>query len=148
MDVVWTNWSHAFDKLDMKLTNGTNPLFNLVLGDKVRDALPLGWRDSVAYKFGYEYSPKPHHVWRIGYIYHDNPIPDSTLIPLLAGTLEHAVSVGYGHKWDKWRMDLAYQYSWGSTDRVSHSRIIGGDFDHSSLKAQAHWFLLSFAYSF
>ena len=148
MDVVWTNWSHAFDKLDMKLTNGTNPLFNLLLGGKVRDALPLGWRDSVAYKFGYEYSPKPQDIWRIGYIYHDNPIPDSTLIPLLAGTLEHAVSVGYGHKWDKWRMDLAYQYSWGSTDRVSHSRIIGGDFDHSSLKAQAHWFLLSFAYSF
>ena len=28
---------------------------------------------------------------------------------MLAGTLEHAVSVGYGHQWSRWRIDLAYQ---------------------------------------
>ena len=145
---MWTNWSHAFDKLDMKLTHGSNPLFNLLLGPKVRDTFPLDWDDSIAYKFGYEYRPTDADVLRIGYIYHDNPIPGSTLTPLISGTLQHAASVGYGHRWKTWRMDLAYQYSWSSTNHVSRSQIVGGDFDNSSFKAQAHWFLISFSRSF
>ncbi len=147
-DVVWVNWSHAYDKLDLKLTDGSNPLFNLLLGTKVRDTLPLDWDDSVAVRIGYEYFPTPTDVLRAGYVFHPNPIPDSTLMPLLTGTLEHAVSVGYGHQWKKWRIDLAYQFSWGPTNHVSRIRIIGGDFDHSSVKAQAHWLFLTFAYSF
>jgi len=147
-DVVWYDWSHAFDKIDLKLTNGANPLFNLLLGSKVRDRLPLDWEDSIAYRFGYEYSPTADDVIRLGYIYHDNPIPNNTLFPLLAGTLEHAATIGYGHQWKKWRFDVAYQYSWGSTNKVGRSRIVGGDFDHSSVKAQAHWLFLGISYRF
>ena len=147
-DVVWFDWSHAFDKLDMKLTDGSNPLFNLVLGPKVRDRLPLDWHDSVAFRVGYEFFPTSRDVLRAGYVYHENPIPAATLFPNLAGTLEHAVSVGYGHKWERWGLDVAYQYSWGPTNHVSRSRMIGGDYDHSSVKAQAHWFFLTLSYRF
>jgi long-subunit fatty acid transport protein len=147
-DVVWFDWSHAFDKLDMKLTNGSNPLFDLLLGNRVWDALPLDWDDSVAFRFGYEYFMTRRDVLRLGYIYHSNPVPSSTLIPLLAGTLEHAVSIGYGHQWDNWRVDLGYQFSWGSTDRVGFSDVIGGDYDQSSVRARAHWVFLTFSYRF
>lgn len=147
-DLVWTDWSHAFDKIDIQFKEGSSPLLDLLLGPKVRDALPLDWRDSIAFRIGYEYFPTPKDVVRVGYIYHKNPIPNGTLIPLLTGTLEHAVSVGYGHQWDRWRMDLAYQYSWSAENRVSDSRIVGGDFDHSSMKAQAHWLFLGFSYHF
>jgi long-chain fatty acid transport protein len=147
-DVVWTDWSHAFDQIDLKLTNSSNPLFTLLLGPKARDTLPLDWHDSVAVRIGYEYFPTSDDVLRFGYVFHRNPIPDATLIPLLAGTLEHAISVGWGHRWNKWRIDLAYQFSWGPTNHVSYSRMVGGDFDHSSVKAQAHWFFVSFSYSF
>ncbi|RME40974.1 MAG: hypothetical protein D6788_02215 [Planctomycetota bacterium] len=145
MDVVWVNWSHAFKSMDLALTNGSNPLFNLLLGHKVRQRFPLDWRDSVAFRFGYEYFPNAKDVVRLGYIFHENPIPDATLFPLLAGTLEHAVSVGYGHQWKTWRVDAAYQFSWGPTNHVRRSRIVGGDFNHSSVKAQAHWFFLTFS---
>jgi long-chain fatty acid transport protein len=147
-DVVWFDWSHAFDKLDLKLTDGSNPLFRLILGPKVRDTLPLDWRDSVAFRAGYEFFPTSRDVLRAGYVYHRNPIPAATLIPNLAGTLEHAVSLGYGHKWKRWGLDVAYQYSWGPTNYVSCSRMIGGDYDHSSVKAQAHWLFVSFSCSF
>ncbi|MFQ5805732.1 MAG: OmpP1/FadL family transporter [Phycisphaerae bacterium] len=147
-DVVWFDWSHAFDRLDLKLTDGSNPLFNLILGPKVRDTLPLDWHDSVAFRVGYEFFRTSHDVFRAGYAYHDNPIPAATLFPNLAGTLEHAASIGYGHKWERWRLDVAYQYSWGPTQHVSRSRMIGGDYDHSSVKAQAHWFFASLSYSF
>ncbi len=147
-DVVWFDWSHAFDKMDLKLTSGSNPLFNLLLGSKVRDTLALDWHDSIGYRLGYEYFSTPDDVIRAGYIFHQNPIPNETLFPLLAGTLEHAVSLGYGHQWKKWRMDLAYQFSWGPRNDVSQSRLVGGDYDNSSVKAQAHWFMVSFSCSF
>ncbi len=147
-DVVWFDWSRAFDKLDLRLHNGTNPLFDLVLGPKARDTLPLDWRDAIAFRVGYEFFATPRDVFRAGYIYHRSPIPDATLIPNLAGILEHAVSIGYGHQWNKWRVDLGYQYSWAPTNHVGHSRIVGGDYDCSSMRAQAHWVFLSLSYSF
>lgn len=145
-EVVWTDWSHAFDKVDLKLTNGTNPLFNTILGKKVRDTLPVDWNDALAFRFGYEYLLTDRDILRAGYIYHNSPIPNETAIPLLSGTLEHAVSIGYGHQWETWRMDVGYQYSWGPTYRVGRSRIVGGDFDNSSIDAQAHWLFLSVSF--
>ena len=118
------------------------------LGGKVRQSIPAGWHDSVAVRIGYEYFPTTDDVFRAGYVYHENPIPDSTLFPLLAGTLEHAVTLGYGHKWNDWRIDFAYQYSWGSTNHSSFNKIVGGDFDNSSVKSQAHWFFVGVSWSF
>jgi len=147
-DVIWFDWSHAFDKLDIKMTRGSNPLFNLMLGPKVKDRLALDWHDSVAARFGYEYWISPKDVLRAGYSYHPTPVPDATLLPILAGILDHTFSVGYGHQWQQWRIDLAYQYSFSRTHHVSNSRIVGADFDHSSNKAQAHWFYLALSYRF
>ncbi len=147
-DIVWFDWSHAFDKMDMKLSDGSNPLFDLLLGPSVRDTLPMDWHDSVAFRVGYEFFPTSADVLRVGYVYHKNPIPSATLFPNLAGIVEHALSLGYGHKWERWGLDAAYQYSWGPTQYVSHSRIIGGDYNHSSVKAQTHWLFLSLSYRF
>lgn len=147
-DVVWFDWSHAFDKLDLRLSGGSNRLFDLVLGKAVRDTLPLSWHDSIAFRFGYEFFATPNDVFRIGYIFHDNPIPNSTLFPNLVGILEHAVSLGYGHTWEKWGLDAAYQYSWSGTNRVGVSRLVGSDYNHSTVKAQAHWLFLGLSYRF
>src|SRR5207244_696270 len=121
-------WSAAFDRLDMTLTGGSNRLFNLVLGNKVHDSFPLDWRDSVAFRLGHEFFATPQDVIRVGYVYHNSPIPSATVFPLLAGTLEHAVCLGYGHEFrdrcgqpSGWRFDAAYQYSWGPTNHVGFS---------------------------
>ncbi|MCH7873150.1 MAG: outer membrane protein transport protein [Planctomycetes bacterium] len=148
IDVIWFDWSHAFDKLSLKLTDGSNPLFRLALGPKVRDTIPLRWHDAVAFRIGHEFSPTDKDVFRVGYIFHETPIPSATLFPNLAGILRHVVSVGYGHTWDKWGLDLAYQYSWGPTMRVGRSALVGGDYNHSSVKAQAHWLMIGLTYSF
>ena len=124
------------------------PLFDLVPGPTVRDTFPLGWHDSIAVRLGYEFFATPKDTFRIGYVFHHNPIPDETVVPLLAGTLEHAVSLGYGHQREKWRADFAYQFSWGPASNSSRSRIVGGDFDHSTVGAKAHWFIVSLSYSF
>ncbi len=108
----------------------------------------MRWHDSVSVRLGHEYFINADDVVRIGYTYHPNPVPDDTMLPVLPGILEHGFSIGYGHRWKRWRFDVAYQYSLGRTREIGRSRFIGGDFDSSTNKAQAHWLSLGFTYSF
>lgn len=140
-DVIWYNWSQAFDTLGLRLTNPTNPLF-APLGP-VQDQFPLDWRDSVSVRLGYEYFVTPCRVWRAGYVFHPNPVPDTTLTPYIPGTLEHAFSIGHGVRWGIWNIDLAYQFSFGPDQQVTTSDFVGGDFDNSKIEARAHWISLS-----
>ena len=143
IDVVWFDWSHAFDKLDLELSNGSNPLFNLMLLPSRRDRLPMRWHDSVSVRLGHEYFINADDVLRIGYTYHPNPVPDDTMLPVLPGILDRLRT-----QMKRWRFDVAYQYSLGRTREIGRSRFIGGDFDSSTNKAQAHWLSLGFTYSF
>jgi long-chain fatty acid transport protein len=110
-----------------------------VLGTEFRDVFPMAWRDSVSYRFGYEWSPSECFTARAGYVYHRSPVNASTLNPYLDGVLEHALSGGISHYMCGSWINLAYQYSWSPVRSVGTSAIVGGDFDNSSLKANAHW---------
>lgn len=143
-DVIWYNWSAAFDRLDLKLSDPTNPVFGAVLGPQLNDQFPLNWRDSVSARVGLERQLSCISVARMGYAYHRNPVPSSTLTPLIPGILEHAFSVGYGTQLGLGpQFDVAYQYSFGTPRSVATSGILGGDFSNSRMEAQAHWLFLS-----
>jgi long-chain fatty acid transport protein len=147
-DVIWFDWSSAFDKMDIKLTNSRNPLFDAAVGPTIRDTLPFDWRDTVSMRLGYEYFWTPGDVFRAGYAYHRRPVPDATLNPYVDGVLEHAISVGYGKHWGSWMCNVGYQYSFGPTRTVGQSQIIGGDFDNSRFRAEAHWLMISLGRQF
>lgn len=147
-DVIWYDWSHAFEEVDLELTDASNPLFPALLGPKIRDTFPLDWDDSVSWRFGYERLLTECDVVRAGYVFHPNPIPSSTLTPLIPAILEHAISVGYGRRWGPCRLDLAYQYSFGPKESTTVSGVVGGDFDFGEIKSQAHWVFASFSYEF
>jgi long-chain fatty acid transport protein len=147
-DVVWYNWSRAFDSIDMRLTNSDNPLFNAVLGPTIRESFPLDWRDSVSVRLGFEQMLTPCSVFRAGYAYHENQIPSSTVTTFIPAILEHAVSIGYGRRSGQYSLDLAYQYSVGRDSTVTTSSIVGGDFDSSKVEAQAHWVFVSLSRQF
>ncbi len=140
-DVVWYDWSHAFNSFDLLLTDPTNPAFRAMLGPSIAEQFPLHWRDSVSVRLGYEHWLCPCHVLRCGYVYHRNPIPDGALTPYIEGILEHAVSAGYGCA-GAWELDAAYQFSFGPDRTVDRSYFIGGDFDGSHHDVQAHWLSL------
>jgi long-subunit fatty acid transport protein len=149
LDVVWYDWSHAFDRLDMRLTNPSNPLVAALAGPVLTDSLPMNWRDTVSLRLGYEWDTRPAVTWRGGYVYHASPVPNSTLNPYLDGVLEHAFSIGRSRQWRRATLNAAYQYSW-SPERhvVGPSSIIGGDFDNSTFRAQAHWIAVSMSVPF
>lgn len=151
-DVIWYGWHDAFDNLGLRLSNGSNPLLNSLLTalgtPTIHDSIPLNWMDSVSIRTGYEFKATENDVWRAGYVYHPSPAPSNTLNPLIDGILTQAVSVGYSHRWESWMVNLAYQYSFSPNRHVDESLIVGGNFNNSSLQAQAHWISVSLVYSF
>ncbi len=150
LDVVWTDWSAAFDSFDLGLTDGDNAEFNAALGSKLKDDFPLDWDSTFSIRLGYEYfhKGKDDDVLRFGYIFNDNPVPKDTQTPLIPGTVKHIFSTGYSHKWEKYELDTAYQFMMSDRDQVSTSSIIGGDFDNSSMKVKIHVLFIGLKYRF
>lgn len=142
-DVVWVDWSHAFDQVDIHLRNPDNGIVEQAVGSRVSDTLPLDWDDSISVRLGYEWFTTPCDVWRFGYTYNSRIIPSSTLTPYIPATLEHTFAIGYGQSRGRFRYDLAYQFMFGPERQVGTSFLAGGDFDDSELKAQAHFLMLS-----
>jgi len=134
-DVIWYDWSQAFNELNMQFSSPSN----LGLPPVIQNSLPLDWRDSVSLRLGYEFELDDLSIWRVGYVYHASPVPNSTLNPYLDGVLEHAFSIGYSRRYHGVLLNAAYQYSFGPDRHVGTSAIIGGDFDNSTFTAQAHW---------
>jgi long-chain fatty acid transport protein len=147
-DVKWIDWSSAFDKVTFKLSNGDNAEFDALAGTKPQDTLALDWKDSYSYCLGYEYFLSMADTLRLGYVYTENPVPSSTLVPVIPGILEHLISLGYGRNWKNWSFDFAYQYSFGSRQSVGTSKLLGGDYDNSSVDIDVHLFALGIQYQF
>ncbi|MFQ5733213.1 MAG: OmpP1/FadL family transporter [Planctomycetaceae bacterium] len=141
MDIEWYQWSRAFDRIDLRFSSPSNPFF-AQFGPNIRDSLVLDWKDSVSVRLGYEWFLDDGDVFRVGYIHSSEVIPSSTLSPLIPATLENTFSVGYGKWKGDTRFDIAYQYAFGPTRRVGVNRIVGGDFNFSTVKAQTHWLFL------
>ena len=135
-DIIWYNWSEAFDEFRMTLTNPLNPV------PVVQETLPLAWRDTVSVRLGYEYELAIGGTFRAGYVYHRSPVPDATLTPWIQATLEHAFSLGYGFQLGDWEIDAGYMYCFGPDRTVATSGLIGGAFDGSTHEAQVHALLL------
>jgi long-chain fatty acid transport protein len=144
-DVIWYNWSDAFDSVSMTMSNPNNPVL-LPIAPTIAQQLPLNWRDTVSMRLGFEQELTTSSVLRTGYIYHRNPVPSSTLSPMIPGILEHGFSTGYGYRWQDRRIDLAYQYSFGRTRDTEAGNPLG--FDNGRVDAAAHWLFLTFQQQF
>ncbi len=116
-DFEWLNWSKAFDKMKLTLTNGTNSNINkmLVNGAPGNEALyvefPMNWKDAVILKFGGEYDLSKVLTLRAGYSYSSNPIPEETIIPIMPAILEHHIMAGCSYDLlSKLTMNIALEY--------------------------------------
>ncbi len=143
-DVIWYDWSQAFDDVGLRFSQSTNPAYDLVVGPVIYERFPLNWRDTVSVRLGHEHFFTPHNVLRLGYIYHRNPIPESTLTTYIQATLEHAFSVGYGRRFGCFDVDLAYQFSFGNDRTVDGTTLAGSDYEGGTFDTTVHWAFLSF----
>lgn len=142
-DVIWYNWSSAFDEFEITLTDSSNMFF-----PDVDERFPLNWRDTVSVRLGYEWDLYDAGIFRLGYVYHRNPIPRTTLTPFIPATMEHGVSTGYGFRIHDWDVDFSYMFVFGREQRVGTSGLVGGDFDNSRNRGGAHAISVSLIRSF
>jgi len=100
MDVEWLNWASAFDKMTLKLTDGDNANINTMLGNSGSFNLdfPMNWKNSVIVKVGGEYKASNALTLRLGYAYGSNPVPASTIIPILPAIVENHITAGASYK--------------------------------------------------
>ncbi len=100
LDVEWVNWSKSAKSMKLTLTNGNNYNINKVLGQGgvgqvplVVD-FPLNWDDAILFKIGGEYDFSKTFTFRLGYAYGNNPIPNTTINPVVPANLVHHITAG------------------------------------------------------
>ncbi|HET6884250.1 MAG TPA: outer membrane protein transport protein [Pirellulales bacterium] len=142
-DVIWYDWSNAFNQVTVNLTQPSNPLVGAVAGQSNVQHLPLNWRDTVSLRLGYQWTPDDINIFRFGYVYHASPAATATLTPYTDGLLTNTFSTGYSRRVGRVYLNAAYQYMFGPTRSVGTSALLGGDFSNSTLHTQAHIAMLS-----
>lgn len=146
--VDWINWSQAYSKLDVKLTNGTNKVINSLVGGRdMEDSTALDWEDQFVFRLGSEWDLSKELVLRAGYTYGKSPVPESTLLPMTAAISEHTLSCGIGWDLGVFTVDLAYQYDLPITRQASGSRITGTEYVNSEVSLDAHWVGLTIGFN-
>lgn len=147
--VDWINWADAFDELEIYLNNGSNPDINGVLGTaNIYDVVPLKWEDQFVYRVGVEFQATDAIALRAGYTYGNSPVPDGTLTPMTAAIMEHKIGAGAGWKNDRYSVDIAYQYSLPSSQRVGTSGLRAGEYSNSRTEVQVHTIALTVGVNF
>lgn len=112
-DAEWTGWS-SMEKLEFSFDGPQFANFN-------NKPKPLNWKDVWCYKFGGQYAMTKNIDLRAGYMYDNNPIPDSTLGPVLPDSDRHSFSIGQGFHNDIFSLDIAYMWT-HFVDRTVHNQ--------------------------
>ncbi len=137
--IDWINWSSAFDRLVIDLSNGSNAAINGVVGsDAMTDIAPLRWRDQFVYRGGIEYAATDHFTLRAGYSYARSAVPSETLTPLTAAIFEHKLSAGLGYRTGRYHTDVAWLWALPATRRVGQSVLLDGEYSNSSVRVTQH----------
>jgi len=138
IDLLVEDWSSAHDNANLTFTDPSNPVFGIVAGPRIDEVFPLRWKDALVVAVGYEHDLGQHQTFRTGYRFQDNPIPALTTSTYLQATLEHHFSCGYGFSFNRWQIDTAYQFAFGSDVQSGASIYPGDDFSNARFRTQAH----------
>jgi long-chain fatty acid transport protein len=94
----WEGWS-SFKQLKVDLANGV-PL----------PAQPKDWKDTFALDIGAQYKLNDTVTLLAGYLYGQNPVPDSTFEPALPDSDVHLFCIGTVLNLKRFSLSLAYDY--------------------------------------
>lgn len=137
----WINWSDSFDRLPVKLYNGSNAAVNAAMGGpEIEDEVPLNWKDQFVYRTGIEFTASKAWKIRAGYSYGSSPVPDATLTPLTAAITEHTIGIGAGWEHGRYTLDFGYQVELPAEQKVGTSALRSGEYNNSRTGVQIHWF--------
>jgi long-chain fatty acid transport protein len=106
----WEDWS-SFKQLQVEFANG------MQVPPQIRN-----WKDSFAFNLGAQYKLNDTVTLRGGYLYGQNPVPDTTFEPAIPDSDTHLFCIGTGLSFNRFGIDLAYAYQL-QTDRTKNNAI-------------------------
>lgn len=140
----FVNWRRAFVDLPVRLTAGTNPDINSLLGStSLNDSIPLRWKNQLTLRAGADYSVTEGTRVYAGYSHSNNPVPSSTLTPMTANIMQNGLATGLTFDKSRYRFGLAYQVNLPSEDSVAQSSLVGGEFNNSTTRLWLQTVVLS-----
>ena len=150
-DLEWINWANAFDKMTIKLSNGTNPNINKMMGNNGTFDLnfPMDWKNSIVVKIGGEYSINSDLTVRLGYVYGGNPVPESTIFPIFPAIVENHLTVGAGYKVSApLTINAAFEMALNKSLTASNPSLIANEYNGSTSQLSTSLIHLSASYNF
>jgi long-chain fatty acid transport protein len=131
-DAERTGWS-SMNNLDIKFNSQQMTHFN-------NKPIPLKWKDVWAYKVGGQYALNKNIDLRAGYMYDTNPIPDSTLSPILPDADRHSFSIGSGIHVNNVAIDMAYMYTHFEDRSINNQDMTALTGQNGTFKSDVHLF--------
>ncbi len=131
-DAEQTRWS-SMKNLEFKFDSTQFTNFN-------NKSKTLDWKDVWCYKIGGQYALTKNLDLRAGYMFDKNPIPDSTLGPLLPDADRHSFSIGQGIHNDHFSVDLAYMWTHFVDRKVNNQNLSDLLGENGTFKSDVHLF--------
>ena len=131
-DAERTGWS-SMKNLEFKFDGAQFNNFN-------NKPKALNWTDVWCYKVGTQYALTQNLDLRAGFMYDTNPIPDSTLGPLLPDSDRLSFSIGQGFHYDHFSLDLAYMWTHFKDRTVSNQDMTNLLGENGTFKSDVHLF--------
>lgn len=150
-DIEWMNWEKAFDKMTLKMTNGDNSNINTMLGNSGSFNLefPMNWKNSVIVKLGGEYKASKLLTLRLGYAYGGNPVPESTIIPILPAIVENHITAGASYKVsDPLTIHAAVEFVMNKSLESTNPNVIANEYNSSTSELATTLIHVSCSYAF
>jgi long-chain fatty acid transport protein len=109
----WEDWS-SFDELKIELDQ---PILQ-----QSQDITPRDWNDTWAFNLGGQYRFNDMVTLLAGYLYADNPVPDSTFDPSIPDSDAHLFTLGTDLTFGRFSVSLAYGFE-HHEDRTKNNAI-------------------------
>lgn len=120
VELNWIDWSEAVKRSTLTAAGPDNPGAPPVLALTSR----MDWRDQMVIAIGIAYTNDNEIVFRAGYNYGRNPIPDEALNPLLAAISQQTFTLGIGYPFAaKWQIDGGVEYSAAEKIRYTNPEL-------------------------
>ena len=136
-------WS-AYDKLEIKFADLTDESGIVTQRrSQLNTSEPKHWRNTVTVRLGAEYEVLTNNLpVRLGFIFDQNPVPESTIGPELPDGNRYEFTAGVGYTMWGITADLAYQYLFSEKIKATDTSPLPGTY-----QADAHLVALSLAYN-
>jgi len=121
-EINWLNWSSAVKTSRLQASDPDN-----TAAQDIDISSELNWRDQYVLALGAAYDLGTS-IWRAGFNYARNPVPHSSMNPLLGPVAQYHLTLGAGKRLGtQWRVDGGIEYQFNETTTYTNPALPFGN---------------------